>query len=78
MKERLFLKVGVILFSSLFFVAEAQRFQLSSVVYIDAHHAIKSNIFTYIDSILVYQKDKLIIGNYYGKFTPSVNIVKCL
>ena len=71
MQGRLFLKVGTILLSSLIFMTEAQNNQLSSNWYIDAHNAIKSNVYTNIDSMLVYHKGNLISDNYYGKFTEN-------
>ncbi len=71
MKGRLFLKIGTILLSSVTFMTEAQNDQLSSNLYIDAHNAMKPNIYTNIDSMLIYHKGNLISDNYYGKFTEN-------
>ncbi|MBL4773962.1 MAG: serine hydrolase [Alcanivoracaceae bacterium] len=71
MKGRLFLLGWVIILSSMFFMAEAQNNQLSSNLYINAHNAMKPNIYTNIDSMLVYRKGNLISENYYGKFTAK-------
>ncbi|MBL4658958.1 MAG: serine hydrolase [Alcanivoracaceae bacterium] len=64
---------SVLLFSSLILTTAVQGKQTASSLYIAAHNAMKPNIYTNIDSMLVYQKGQLISGKYYGKYTDKTS-----
>jgi hypothetical protein len=71
LKFNLLIVLWIFIFSAHISTTKANSDQIKSTLFTKAHNAMKPNKYMGIDSMLVYQKSKLISENYYRGFNEN-------